>query len=152
MQAKWTHEILEEVAGSAEEPSGYLGKTDRLRERMNAAVRDCLVSGYEPLIAALELPDPNDRHVLAAAIKAKAQIIVTKNLRDFPAERLAPWGLKAKSPDSFVRDQIDIDRQAVWACVQQIVDSRTRNPVTIEDVLKQLERDGLVARQRPSSG
>jgi hypothetical protein len=43
-----------------------------------------------------------------------------------------------------VRDQIDNDRQAVWACVQQIVDSRTRNPVTIEDVLKQLERDGLV--------
>jgi hypothetical protein len=67
-----------------------------------------------------------------------AQIIVTKNLRDFPAERLGPWNLKAKSPDSFVRDQIDIDRQAVWACVQQIVDSRTRNPVTIEDVLKQL--------------
>ena len=74
---------------------------------MNTAVRDCLVSGYEPLIAALDLPDPNDRHVLAAAIRAKAQIIVTKNLRDFPAERLAPWDLKAKSPDSFVRDQID---------------------------------------------
>jgi hypothetical protein len=97
-----------------------------------------------PLIWDLELPDPGDRHVLAAAIKAKAQIIVTKNLRDFPAERLAPWDLKAKSPDGFVRDQIDIDRQAVWACVQQIVDSRTRNPVTIEDVLKQLERNGLV--------
>lgn len=146
VQAKWTHEILEEVAVALRKnhPDISAGKTDRLRERMNAAVRDCLVSGYEPLIAALELPDPNDRHVLAAAIKAKAQIIVTKNLRDFPAERLAPWGLKAKSPDSFVGDQIDIDRQAVWACVQQIVDSRTRNPVTIEDVLKQLERDGLV--------
>ena len=146
VQAKWTHEILEEVAVALRKnhPDISAEKTDRLRERMNAAVRDCLVSGYEPLIAALELPDPNDRHVLAAAIKAKAQIIVTKNLRDFPAERLAPWDLKAKSPDSFVRDQIDIDRQAVWACVQQIVDSRTRNPVTIDDVLKQLERDGLV--------
>lgn len=146
VQAKWTHEILEEVAMALRKnhPDISAEKTDRLRERMNAAVRDCLVSGYEPLIAALELPDPDDRHVLAAAIKAKAQIIVTKNLRDFPAERLGPWNLKAKSPDSFVRDQIDIDRQAVWACVQQIVDSRTRNPVTIEDVLKQLERDGLV--------
>jgi len=64
---------------------------------MNSAVRDCLVSGYEPLIAALDLPDPNDRHVLAAAIKAKAQIIVTKNLRDFPAERLA-LGISRRSP------------------------------------------------------
>jgi predicted nucleic acid-binding protein len=146
VQAKWTEEILEEVAVALRKnmPDITAVKTDRLRERMNAAVRDCLVSGYAPLISDLELPDPGDRHVLAAAIKAKAQIIVTKNLRDFPAERLAPWDLKAKSPDGFVRDQIDIDRQAVWACVQQIVDSRTRNPVTIEDVLKQLERDGLV--------
>ena len=64
---------------------------------MNAAVRDCLVSGYEPLVAALELPDPGDRHVLAAAIRTKAQIIVTRNLKDFPAEQLAPWELKAKS-------------------------------------------------------
>jgi predicted nucleic acid-binding protein len=146
VQAKWTDEILEEVAVALRKnhPDISTEKTDDLRERMNAAVRDCLVSGYKPLIGALELPDPDDRHVLAAAIKAKAQIIVTKNLRDFPAQRLAPWDLKAKSPDSFVRDQIDIDRQAVWACVQQIVDSRTRNPVTIEDVLRQLERDGLV--------
>jgi predicted P-loop ATPase len=88
VQVKWTEEILEEVAVALRKnlPDITAEKTDRLRERMNAA----------------------------------------------------------KSPDGFVRDQIDIDRQAVWACVQQIVDSRTRNPVTIEDVLKQLERDGLV--------
>jgi predicted nucleic acid-binding protein len=146
VQAKWTEEILDEVVGALRKnlPDISVEQTGRLRQRMNAAVRDCLVSGYEPLVAALELPDPGDRHVLAAAIKTKAQIIVTRNLKDFPAEQLAPWELKAKSPDSFVRDQIDIDPQAVWACVQQIVDSRTRNPVTIEDVLNQLERDGLV--------
>jgi predicted nucleic acid-binding protein len=45
---------------------------------MNAAVRDCLVTGYEPLIGAVELPDPDDRHVLAAAIRARAQVIVTE--------------------------------------------------------------------------
>jgi predicted nucleic acid-binding protein len=146
VQAKWTEKILDEVTDNLRKnmPDITAEKTDRLRELMNMAVRDCLVSGYEPLIASLELPDPDDCHVLAAAIKAKAQVIVTKNLRDFPAERLAPWNLKAKSPDSFVRDQIDIDRQAVWACVQQIVDSRKRHPLTIDDVLNQLERDGLV--------
>jgi predicted nucleic acid-binding protein len=146
VQAKWTEKILDEVTDNLRKnvPDITVEKTDRLRQLMNTAVRGCLVSGYEPLNAALDLPDPNDRHVLAAAIRAKAQIIVTKNLRDFPAERLAPWDLKAKSPDSFVRDQIDIDRQADWACLQQIVDSRTRHPVTIDDVLDELQRDGLV--------
>jgi predicted nucleic acid-binding protein len=145
VQAKWTEDILDEMVGALQKnlPDISAEKSGRLRERMNAAVRDCLVTGYEPLIASLELPDPDDRHVLAAAIKAKAQIIVTRNLSDFPAAQLAQWDLRAKSPDSFVRDQIDIDRQAVWACVQQIVDSRTTNPVTIDDVLNQLERDGL---------
>jgi predicted nucleic acid-binding protein len=77
VQAKWTEEILEEVAVALRKnlPDITAEKTDRLRERMNAAVRDCLVSGYAPLISDLELPDPGDRHVLAAAIKAKAQII-----------------------------------------------------------------------------
>ena len=83
--------------------------------------------------------------VLAAAIKVNAQLIVTRDRKDFPAEKLAPWGIKAKSPDDFVRDVMGIDSEAVWACVQQIVDSRTRRPVTVEDVLGELERDGLVA-------
>jgi hypothetical protein len=51
------------------------------------------VSGYEPLIEGLKLPDPDDRHVLAAAVKAGAQVIVTRNLRDFPAADLEPSGL-----------------------------------------------------------
>jgi predicted nucleic acid-binding protein len=86
VQAKWTEEILDEVADALRKnfPDISPDKTDRLRERMNAAVRDCLISGYEPLTAALKLPDPKDRHVLAAAIKAKAQIIVTRNLKHFP--------------------------------------------------------------------
>jgi hypothetical protein len=111
---------------------------------MNAAVRDCLVEGYEPLIESLELPDRDDRHVLAAAIKANAQVIVTRNGKHFPKGKLTPWNIRAKSPDDFVRDQVDIDPQTVWACIQQIVDSRTRRPVTIDDVIAELVRDGLV--------
>ncbi|HEY3953403.1 MAG TPA: hypothetical protein VGM53_08525 [Streptosporangiaceae bacterium] len=82
--------------------------------------------------------------MLAAAIKADAQVIVTLNLKHFPADKLAPWNIKAKSPEDFVLDQIGIDRQAVWACVQQIVDSRTQRPVTVDDVMNELTRDGLV--------
>ncbi len=120
-------------------------KAERLRALMNAAVRDCLVEGHEPLIEILELPDPDDHHVLAAAIKVNAQLIVTRNRKHFPAEVLAEWDVRPKVPDDFVRDVLDLDPQAVWACIQQIVDSRTRHPVTTADVLAELERDGLVA-------
>jgi len=146
VQAKWTEEILDEVANALRKnlPDISDEKVSRLRDLMNAAVRDCLVSGYEPLVETLELPDPDDRHVLAAAIRANAQLIVTRNVKDFPEGRLAQWDTKAKSPDSFVRDVIGISREAVWVCIQQIVDSRRQRPVTIDDVLSQLERDGLV--------
>jgi hypothetical protein len=147
VQAKWTVKILDEMLSALrrKRPDIGEGKAERLRERMNAAVRDCLVEGYEPLIDILDLPDPDDRHVLAAAIKVKAQLIVTRNRKDFPSKVLAEWGVRPKPPDDFVRDVLDLDPQAVWACIQQIVDSRTRHPVTTADVLGELERDGLVA-------
>lgn len=69
---------------------------------------------------------------------------MTSNLRDFPAGDLAPWDLEAKSPDDFVLDQIGIDARIVFSCVQQIADSRRRHPKTIDDLLSQLERHGLV--------
>ena len=65
-------------------------KLQRLGDLMTRAVRDCLVTGYEPMIEGLKLPDPDDRHVLAAAIKAGAQVIVTRNLKDFPDPTLTP--------------------------------------------------------------
>ncbi|GAA4606063.1 hypothetical protein GCM10023195_21430 [Actinoallomurus liliacearum] len=146
VQAKWTHKILDEmlVNLAANRPDIPAKKVARLRDLMNAAIRDCLVEGHESLIEGLKLPDPNDRHVLAAAIKAGAQVIVTSNLADFPAEELAVWGIEAKSPDDFLLDQIDLDDRIVWACIQQIVDSRVNPPETIEDVLDTLERAGLV--------
>jgi hypothetical protein len=63
---------------------------------MVRAVPDCMVDGFDDLIAGLSLPDADDRHVLAAAIRAGAQSIVTCNLKDFPAETLAPYGVEAQ--------------------------------------------------------
>lgn len=65
----------------------------RTRNLMNLHVRDCLVIGYEALIEAVTLPDPNDRHVLAA-VRAGADVIVTFNLKDFPEESLKPYGVE----------------------------------------------------------
>lgn len=81
--------------------------------------------------------------MLAAAIKAGAQVIVTAD-KDFTVTDLAPWNIEAKHPDDFVLDQIDINDRIIWGCVQQIANSRRGRPETVEDVLSQLERSGLV--------
>ncbi|GAB3767392.1 putative nucleic acid-binding protein [Nocardioides ginsengisegetis] len=146
VQAKWTDQILDEVFDNltANRPDLDPAKLARTRDLMNRAVRDCLVTGYEPLIDAIDLPDPDDRHVLAAAIKARAQVIVTNNLKDFPPSTLETWDMEAKSPDDFILDQIDLSREAVYSAVQRIADSRENPPATFSNVLAMLERDGLV--------
>lgn len=146
VQAKWTDEILDEMTRnlSVKRPDIPPERLVRLRELMNSAVADCLVTGYEPLVESLELPDPDDRHVLAAAITSGAQVIVTTNTKDFPAKQLQPWNVEAKLPDDFVLDQIHIDARVVYSCVHQIASSRINPPETAEDVLGELERAGLV--------
>ena len=146
VQAKWSNQILDEVFDSLtrDRPDLDTSKLKRTRELMLAAVADCLVVGYDSLIDALQLPDPDDRHVLATAIKARAQVIVTRNVRDFPTDVLATWNVEAQDPDEFVLDQIDLDRQKVYGAVQQIANSWRQPPGTVEDVLQRLEHDGLV--------
>lgn len=146
VQGRWTERILEEMTGAMtrRRPDIPAERLDRLRNRMNAALRDCCVRGYEPLIEGLKLPDPDDRHVLAAAIACRADVIVTFNLSDFPAPQLDQWGTEAWSPDDFLIDLVDHDAKRVWGCLQRIADSRRNPPETIEEVLMQLERSGLI--------
>ncbi|MEV6983841.1 PIN domain-containing protein [Sphaerisporangium sp. NPDC051017] len=145
VQPRWTYQILDELDRAlAKRPAATDAKRQRLRTLMLQAVADCLVTDFEPLIDGLKLPDPDDRHVLAAAIKTGAEIIVTSNLQDFPAEVLSSWGIVAKSPDEFLLDLIDIADRVVFSCVQQIVDQRINPPETLDEVLRQLERGGLV--------
>src|SRR5215471_13972010 len=146
VQAKWTRQILDEMAAARQRRNPDLdpAKLVHLRERMNAAVADCIVTGYEQLIEGLKLPDHKDRHVLAAAIRAGAQVIVTSNMKDFPSSDLAEFNIEAKSPDDFVLDQIHIDDRVVFSCVADIANSRQRAPATVDDVLTELENVGLV--------
>jgi hypothetical protein len=111
---------------------------------MNKAIRDVRVTGYEPLIEVLDLPDADDRHVLAAAIKANAQVIVTENTKDFPPAKLASWNVEAKGADDFVLDLIDLNQRAVYAQVQRMADAWRNPPGTVEDVLDSLEHIGLI--------
>ena len=78
------------------------------RELMNEAVLDCLVENYQTLEAGLELPDENDRHVLAAAIRSGADAIVTTNLRDFPLIEASKYDVEVLHPDDFLHFQSPI--------------------------------------------
>jgi|HubBroStandDraft_1064217.scaffolds.fasta_scaffold188473_2 hypothetical protein len=92
----------------------------------------------------LSLPDPNDRHVLAAAITAAAEVIVTFNLKDFPAAALARHGVVAQRPDAFLRSLIDAMPFQVLAGVRECVARLTAPPILAPDYLKVQRRPGLI--------
>ena len=85
---------------------------------MNASVPDCLVTNYEKLAASIELPDPDDRHVVAAAIVGHADAIVTFNIRDFPEAVLRPYGIEVQYPDEFVMNQLQLQLHKIPARAQ----------------------------------
>ena len=102
VRAKWTADIHREWIDALlrNEPQRDRAALERTRGLMNRATRDCLVTGYERLIPALDLSDPDDRHVLAAAIVGRCDVIVTCNLRDFPEAAVASYGIAVQHPDN----------------------------------------------------
>lgn len=142
--AHWTEAILDEAFRSlaANRPDIPAGKLQRTRELMCAALPAAIITDYEDLIAGLALPDPDDRHVLAAAIRAGAQMIVTFNLKDFPADRLGRFDVEAKSPDDFLVDQFFIDHSVVRGVIRDIARSRTRPATTEAAVTDELDQCG----------
>jgi predicted nucleic acid-binding protein len=144
-RAKWTNEIHEEWIRNVLEDRPDLTRTqlERTRDLMNAHVRDCLVDDYRHLLPSLSLPDPNDRHILAAAIHARADVIVTFNLKDFPAATLRPLNIKAQHPDEFINHLIDLDIAAVVIAAQKCRAGLKAPPKTAEEYLEALERQSL---------
>lgn len=105
---------------------------------MNQAVPDCLVEGYEELIPKLVLPDPDDRHVLAAAIRGGAEIVVTYNLTDFPADALSAHDIQAQHPDEFIAELLAADSVAVCAASKKQRESLKNPPKTVDEFLDTL--------------
>jgi len=146
VRARWTEAIHDEWIRNvlADNPSLSLDRLSRTRSLMNEAIRDCLVIGYEDLIESLSLPDPDDRHVLAAAIRADAEVVVTFNLKDFPAGVLASYNIEAQHPDHFLLTLLDADPEPVCAAVRQQREGLRNPPKTAEELLATLEIQGLV--------
>lgn len=144
--ARWTARIHEEwvrnLIGNRPELKPRLGA---LVELMNRSVPDCLVENDEGLITGLVLPDPDDRHVLAAAIAGHADAIVTFNLKDFPADALDSHQIEAIHPDDFVLNQLELRPFEALAAVKKMRARLNRPPQTAAELIATLERSGLPA-------
>ena len=110
---------------------------------MNAHVCDVLVDGHQPLIPPLALPDPDDCHVLAAAIQCGADLILSFNLDDFPEQVLSIYGPGACHPDLFLVDQLNLDAERVCIAMRQHRASLKNPPKTVEEYLVTLKEPGL---------
>ena len=137
VHAEWIRALL------SDRPDLTREQLERTRALMDAHVRDALISGFEGLIASLYLPDPKDRHVLAAAITGRADVIVTRNLRHFPAAVLSPFGIEAQHPDAFIVHLLDLAPETVADAVRDHRASLRHPPKTVEAYLLTLERQGL---------
>lgn len=144
-RARWTQHIHEEWIRNAlrNNPRLTRERLEATASKMNAAIMDSLVSDYEPLIAGLELPDVNDRHVLAAAIKGQAEVIVTFNLKDFPERYLQPFNIWAQHPDEFISHLIDLSPATVLLAAKQQRAALKNPPRTVDEFLDTLLRQQL---------
>ncbi len=144
-RGRWTDQIHDEWIRNVlkERPDLTLEQLTRTKELMNSHVRDCLVTGYEYLIPSLELPDPDDRHVLAAAIKGGADVIVTFNLSDFPQATLEQYDIEAQHPDDFISNLIDLKPAKVTAAAETTRQRLKNPPKPINEYLETLLKQGL---------
>lgn len=144
-RARWTERIHAEWIGGLLEKRQDLSREqlEWTRQQMDLAIPDCLVLGYEGLEETLSLPDPGDRHVLAAAILCGAGAIVTYNLKDFPDSILAPYGISAQHPDQFIEHAFDLNQAAVCKAVRDQRASLKNPPKSAEGLLDTYLQQGL---------
>jgi hypothetical protein len=145
-RAKWTELIHDEWIRNllVNRPDLKAEQLERVRNLMNTKIQDSLVTDFEHLIPSLELPDVDDRHVLAAAIAAGASTIVTYNLKDFPAPVLAVHDIEAKHPDDFISELIDQNPQEVWQTVETIRARLKNPPQTFDSYMETLLKQELI--------
>lgn len=145
--AKWTTRIETEWIGALERARPDLaGRLGMRRDDMRAVAVDWEVTepAWMGLAPGIRLPDPNDAHVLAAAIAGHADCIVTVNLRDFPAAVVGRFGIAVVHPDDFIVQQIDLDTIAALKAFKAMRARWRRPQASVEDFARALERNRLV--------
>lgn len=145
-RARWTETIQDEWTRALlrDRPDIHPARIARTRHLMDQHIADAVIIGYEHLIVGLSLPDPDDRHVLAAAIHGRATAIGTRNLEDFPTSALAPHGIRAMHPDNFICSLIEMGIDAVVAAACAHRADLKKPPRSPAEYLAALEQHGLI--------
>jgi hypothetical protein len=145
-RAKWTNEIHEEWIRNL-----LINRTEikreqleKIRDMMNMHVRDCLVDDYQQLIETLSLPDPNDRHILAAAIHSGCSSIITYNLKDFPKSVLEKYNIEAQHPDDFLMTLLDLSSDIFLSTIKMHRMILKNPSKTIDEYLETLKKQSLI--------
>lgn len=142
--ARWSVTIHDEwTRNLAKDRPDLAARLPAVIALMNASVPDCLVTNYEQLANNIELPDADDRHVVAAAIVGHADAIVTFNTKDFPEAVLQPYGIEVQHPDEFVMNQLQLQKIPALSAIKKMR-SRWTNPARpAEELIAAFEKRGL---------
>lgn len=136
----WSQEILDEVERNLQKSLNLTADKAKKRvENMRGYFPDAEVLGYESLTSQM-LNHPKDRHVLAAAVRANANLIVTFNLKDFPQDALAPYDIDAVHPDEFLCDQFDLNPPKIKGIAEKLVEDMKNPRITHSDYLQGLRK------------
>jgi predicted nucleic acid-binding protein len=138
----WSVDVLSELRRNLIDRGIPADRVDRRIAQMSRSFPDALVTGYESLIDGMT-NHPKDRHVLAAAVRANAEVLVTFNLTDFPGPALKPYDVDAVHPDEFLLDQLDLYPGVTVEVLRQQAASYRREPTTTSGILMLLERTGV---------
>ncbi len=145
VEARWTDDIHDEWMRNlaANTPALPIERLEATRDKMKVVLPEADVTNYRSLIAGLELPDSDDRHVLAAAIASKASVIVTWNLKDFPARDILPHGVTSQSPDDFLTDLHVAFPDALISSIKRARLNLRKTKPTVEAFMEALRQSGL---------
>ena len=144
---RWSPEIMAETEKAITKIlSGRDGASEKARaavDAMHNAFPEANVTEYDAFLEAADLPDPNDQHVLAAALKTRASMLVTENTKDFPTEVLDRLNLEVKSADEFIADAVELDPALAIRAVAKMRARFARPSLSAEDMLLRMEGVGL---------
>ena len=141
-QVRWSRQILDEMARNVLENNPELPeeRIERLVRTMERAFPEAMVTRHEPLVPSMT-NDPKDRHVMAAAVRGRADVIVTLNVRDFSPEACEPHDVDVQTPDEFLQYQWGIgDLDFLLGVFEDWASHLTNPPLALEELLERLAR------------
>ena len=143
---RWSAKILEEMDRALERRGKQRPYLDKLKSQMERAFPEAFVEEWEVYEAACaEMPDPDDRHVLAAVIKCDAAVIVTENLKHFPQKLLARFAIEPIATDEFIADLIDLNQADAVLSIRRMLHGFNSPTMTPEALVERMNHVGLTA-------